>query len=165
MNRLLSKSFLFFIGSLVLTLFSDNFSQNSISLKGIPSFQVKISLSEEIPSLSEFELRNDVELKLRQYKIKIDPNTEEQLRVTIFLGKLNSSDDSFLMGYYGTIQLSVSQFVQLQSNSNSIIYTITWESPIQIMHGPTDDFANRCRTFVKDLTDHFINEYLKVNAQ
>lgn len=165
MMRTLSHSIVFIMCVFICMVYSDNHCQESSSLKGINSFGVDITLSEDISGLSEFELRNDVELKLRQYKILIDPNSDEQLRVTIFLGKLTSSEDNYLIGYYGTIQLSVSQYVQLLSNKNKIIYTITWLSPIQIMHGPTDNFANRCRTTVKDLTDHFINEYLKVNTQ
>lgn len=158
MMRTLLNSFIFIMCVFVCMVYSDNYCQESSSLKGINSLCVVITLSEDIPGLTEFELRNDVELKLRQYKILIDPNSDEQLRVTIFLGKLTSSEDNILIGYYSTIQLSVSQYVQLLSNKNNIIYTITWLSPRQIMHGPTDNFANKCRTTVKDLTDHFINE-------
>jgi hypothetical protein len=135
------------------------------ALIGIKSVKVNISLNNNSIDLNDVQLKNDVELKLRLLGIKIDPNSSQTLSVKIFIMKIDPTLNTPVYGRYGTIELTMEEEVILLRNKKIVIEAPTWRSGIYYLHGPVDDFGQRCRSKVSDLTDEFINEYLSMNPK
>jgi len=139
--------------------------QEVTSLKGIKSVRVTIGYSNEIDGISSFQLSNDIELKLRQVGIKIDPESDAELKVTVVIMDLDPKKEHHISGLYGTVELGLEQTVQLLREQPSFVRATTWTSGVTYLHGPPSDFGQRCREFARDLTDYFMNAYLSANTK
>jgi len=124
------------------------------SLIGIKSIQLNIN-AEQISTLNEDNIINDIKLKLLNSKIKVDKLSRSILGIRIYLEEETMSK---LLVYQ--LQVSLFQTSRLLRNNAKII-SITWhdfESGI-VGNKKVDTLRDR----LKDLLDGFIIDYLIAN--
>jgi len=165
-TKMVKKTIIFTLSIINLALFLclDAFCDNN-TLRGIKSVNVVIDLSSEEDGVSSYQLKNDVELKLRLAGIKVDPKSSQLLLVKVFIMKIEADATSHAFGRYGTVQIQMHEEVILLRNPAISAIVPTWGSHIYYLHGPPDTFGKRCRDAVRDFTDAFINDYLSVNPK
>jgi len=138
---------------------------NAMILQGIKSVRVNIASTLE-KSGKRSQLQQDVELKLRLAGIKVDANSSQTLVVEVIVETLTPNSSSQVLGNYGTVKISLEEEVFLSRNPRISLTARTWEgNEMVVLHGPPDDFWKRCRDYVRDFTDGFINDYLSVNPK
>jgi hypothetical protein len=147
--------FLFVLSSIL-------FSQEEPSLRGIKPIRVVAAINEESYGISSAQIQDDIELKLRLAKIHVDSKSDVELRVVIMIIDIGSQPKG-LRGSYGTVNIILEQPVRLINTPSIVVRAITWQSAIEYLHGPPDDFGRRCRDAAKDIVDTFINAYLSAN--
>jgi hypothetical protein len=139
-----------------------------LSLKGLQ--EIFVLIEELSPAfkelgLTEYQLRTDVELKLRMAGIKV-VSEKDKVPGTPFLyvktwgERSKNLPDSFSILFVIELQ----QKVFLFRIPNSLLWAPTW-SLTQWGLIPDREFSQRIRATVKDSIDMFINAYLSVNPK
>jgi len=130
------------------------------ALKGLKEVQVFI-LPNKLTDDIQFQIRNDVEIKLKMIGLKVNPNATEILCINVLTNEVGGEISS----YYGSIEILL-RHPRIQVIRIETIQTdaIIWKSNVHLLHGPPEGFNKRCREGVKDLVDSFINDYLTTNG-
>jgi hypothetical protein len=160
MNKKLASTILFFcliFGVSKTVSGQTSLLDDSKLLQGFDTLQILI---EGLPKtltdkgLSESQIENDIEIKLRQAKFKIAENTTPFIYVTV-----NAVDTDGLVAY--AINVSLQQSVVLQRDK--LVWTIapTWKKENIGIVGRNR--INSIREKIKDFVDEFILDYLKAN--
>ena len=155
---------------LLVILFSwcNGFSQNVLqnSLEGLNSFYVQIIAPESLSKhgISESQIKNDVELKLRMAGITVSDvyGSVDSGSLAIFIGSTritNGSIRSF------SFQLCVLEYVKSNRIKDPLI--ITWMATSGGYQSNTSnvEYSTLIRDNIKDLLDYFINDYLRDNPK
>ncbi len=132
-------------------------------LRGLPSVVVFVSVDDprtpQLRVVTGETLKTDVELRLRQSGVRVEPNSRQALRLVVLLLKPDSRDS-----YVYHLTMHLMEMVHVPRNaSNSIL--ATWSSITRIGVTPTSDLAEEIRKGARDLTDNFLNEYLAANPK
>lgn len=140
---------------------TDNLSDVVVGpvMKGLRKLRVTISVPAD--KMLELQIQTDVEIKLRKVGLTIDDNAGVNLLVAVILMELGPSDG--ILGKYGTVRVTLRDMVTL--NRAPAIETVAeiWSGKQFYFHGPLDTMSKRAREFASDLTDEFVNEFLKQN--
>lgn len=155
---------------LLVILFSwcNGFSQNILhnSLVGLNSFYVQVIAPESLfeHGISELQINNDVELKLRLAGITVSDTFE--IVGSASLGIVISSTrrrDSQTRSY--ALQLCVLEYVKSNRIKDPLI--ITWMATSGGYQSNTSnvEYSTLIRDNIKDLLDYFINDYLRDNPK
>lgn len=131
------------------------------ALKGLKEVQVFILPNKLIDDI-KFQIRNDVEIKLKMIGLKVNPDATEILCINVLTNEVGAG----ISGYYGSIEILL-RHPMIQVTRIETIQTdaIIWESNIHLLHGPPEGFNKRCREGVNDLIDSFLNDYLTTNGE
>ena len=155
---------------IIVILFSwcNGFSQNVLhnSLVGLNSFSVQINANENLSEHGIFEsqIKNDVELKLRMAGIKVsdDYGSVGSASLGIVISstrRTNSQTRSY------ALQLCVLEYMKSNRIEDPLI--ITWMASTGGYQSDSSniEYSNDIRTYIKDLLDYFINDYLRDNPK
>lgn len=82
--------------------------------------------ADPLGDLDTRKMQSDVESRLREAGLRIDPKAKSRLHVTIGVSDIRTGNGQGL-GYAYSIHLSVSQQVYLAHNTNIMTDAVTWE--------------------------------------
>lgn len=153
-----------FMMSFVLLLHKDAFCDIN-SLQGIKSVSVRVILSGEKDGVSGYQLRNDVELRLRRAGIEVDPNSPYALVASVAIMDMYRNAATNIIGRYGIVALTMEQEVRPKRNPRLPISAPAWQSYVKYLQAGPNGLGNRCRNVVLDFTDKFIKDYLSANSK
>ncbi len=159
MKKKLASTILFFC--LTFGVSTSLFGQQSKRLKGVDGC---IILIEDLPKaliqagLTDNQIRTDVEIKLRQAKIKVAGSSADPF--IAFHINLNAieTNDGMIAFHLG---ISLLQSVVLERDKSISTISPTWEKSVIGVVGSKR--VNTIREDIKDITDEFILDYLKAN--
>ncbi len=110
-----------------------------------------------------FQLRNRLELNLRNAGLKVNSDALAELRLNVIWMDIDPQQKE-IIGKYGTVQLSLHEPVALVRDPGVTTLARTWEGMIAVFHGPPDAFGDQTRQWASDLTDDFLNRWMKRNT-
>lgn len=163
MSRLVTLGVLFMV---CIALPNKNLSQNISdfeNLAGFDTLTVRVGLNSVAlqSGLTEKQIQTDVEVKLRQAKIKVFDNDKiftPRVILFISIAYLDSGCETLA----GNITTSVYQEVSLNRNKSISLLAKTWESSFTTSIPKNQ--VQAIRRFLSDQIDEFINDYLKANG-
>lgn len=112
--------------------------------------------------LLRYQIRTDVEIKLRKAGLAIDENAPALFRVGIIMTDIDPTGQRIL-GKYGKVDATFCDIVTLRRISTHDFSAPVWQSMEHLFHGPPDTIAAQARQIAADVTDEFVNELLKQN--
>ena len=130
-------------------------------MKGLQKIRVMIAA----PSGGElltFQLRTDIEIKLRRAGLIIDENADALFQVAIAMTDIDPTGLRIL-GKYGSAGTILYDMVKLKRASAVEVPAPIWRSMERLFHGPPDTIVAQARQIADDSTDEFVNEFLKQN--
>jgi len=165
-----------FLVSSISTLSAGNM-RNVDALKGMSGVRVLIAFGDDTSQLGPIEdtLRTDIEVKLRTAGIKVydkeamdkEDNAKNLvipiLKVIVDGNCVNLHTGEQICAY--DIELDVMQITRLYHDQKLISQAITWSRGAVGLFDEDDPVAQLIRDTFKDLTDEFINDYLKANQK
>ena len=115
--------------------------------------------------LTEAALETDVELRLRQYGIKVVSEQERLLQAgrPYLYVNVNAMIKEDLGTFAVSVEVALYQNVRLERDPTIEIAAATWERSEIVTGGLVN--LPRVRDIVKDLVDKFINDYLAANPK
>jgi len=135
-------------------------TSNRATLKGLPGVIVGVStVSCESAGLYESVLNTEVELLLRQNKIKV---LEQGPLLAVKVGCYTVSGDN-IKGYAFHVGLAVQQVILWPYPPPKMATVITWRSFQYVGTGNRESLSQQIRRLVRDLVNQFINAWLSVN--
>jgi predicted secreted protein len=136
-------------------------------LTGVFVIVEEVSESLEKAGLTQLQLKNDVELRLRQAGIKILSEEESlkwpghaALRVQVIC--VPSSDNS---KFAISVQIKFCQDVYLARDPKIGCIADTWSAPVLTGFCDKSGLRNLVREYLSDCIDEFINDYLEANSK
>jgi len=132
------------------------------ALRRLSVIRVRVNVPDDSGPLS-FQLRNTLELNLRKAGLKLNSEAAAELRLNVVWMDIDPGQKQ-IIGKYGSIQLSLHEPAILVREQGVTTWACTWEGMIAFLHGPPDTFADRTRQWAADLTDDFLNRWMKVNT-
>jgi len=106
------------------------------------------------------DLSRDVELTLRNARIPIDAKAGLPILI-LDVDCLRVTVGDRQVGYAVHLQLNLSQFVLIEDTKQRVV-AMTWQTT-DGMTCQTDSCANDIGNSAKNMTDEFINDFLKAN--
>ncbi len=130
-------------------------------MKGLRKVRVMIATPTG-GDLLTFQIRTDVEIKLRKAGLTIDESADALFHVGVPLMDIDPTGQHIL-GKYGTASAKIYDKVILKRASSVELPAPVWRSLEGFFHGPPDTIATQARQMAADRTDEFVNEFLKQN--
>ena len=166
--KLLIVSLLFFTFIFSSRLVAFDEAKNRESLRGVKAIAVVIRIENqgERYGLTEHEVQQDIELKLRMAGIEVLDKSEVATKpylpgLVFIITPYDRQDSNGIIAFH--MSLAVEQPVSLIRDNSVTLYAETWETGYVGMVGQTN-FRN-LRDDIKNLTDNFVNAYLSVNLK
>lgn len=129
-------------------------------LVGLRSVRVHVNVSRELAeALPAPTLQTDVELRLRQSGLRVEPDAPVMLRVNLFARKISGQ----VPGYEYVLEVETVEEVRVLRNLVQSEAT-TWNSNMVLgsFGKPTEAYL---REQVRDRVDEFLNAYLAANPR
>jgi len=171
-----TKKFWFLAGLLSMCLvavcIANALTDMQLSTEGIDALHVMVFLGDSTINvgLSEYQVRTDVELKLRRNGFKVlskqgysGDMLTPVLKVTITSHPVRDQYTNTMAGLAASVNVSLSQYVRLVRNEN-IVMAATWADG-SIIVSNTQEYPQYARRVVSDLVDAFLNDYLAANPK
>jgi hypothetical protein len=159
--KIFVSSLLIFLNT-IFTFYRPAFADDT-ALRQLRDIRVSVNVPENSGTLS-FQLQNMLELNLRKAGLTVRSDATAELRLSVFWVDIDPQQNRIL-GKYGVVQLSLHEPVMLLRDRSMTIRACTWEGIIAMLHGPPDTFAERTRQWSSDLTDDFLNRWMKAKEQ
>jgi hypothetical protein len=125
-------------------------------LKGVGGIRLEIA-GDDLPVPSA-TLQTDVEQRLRQSGIIVDPIRAARLRILIAIFRPEGLPANYI--YSAQLQLDEQALTRRGSSADAV----TWQSGIVLGLAARDD-AERFRGVIQDLVKEFVNAYLAANPK
>lgn len=143
-------------------------------LKGLSGVRVFVAVSRDAVSggLTEGNVRAEVELMLRAYKVPVLTQQEYAKQGGALTVEVKAFFEHTItgkkQGYFSVIRLKVEEYAYLQRNvaesaSPAPILVVTWETEIA-SSGPPENLRKGSTEGIQNVSKEFINEYLATNA-
>ncbi len=132
---------------------------DDIVLRKLSDVRITVDVPKDSGPLS-FQIRNMLELKLRQVGLRVTEEAITELRLIVIWVDIDPHQKSIL-GKYGTVQLLLHEPVTLIRDPKIKTAACTWEGMLAVLHGPPDSFSDRTRQWTSDLADEFLNKWMK----
>jgi hypothetical protein len=159
MNKKLASTILFFCLMIGFpnVLFSQSYFDDDKLLHGFDTVGIIIEYLPKIlidNGFTERQLKNDVEIKLRQAKLKVSDKVVPYVYV-----KVNALESNGFVAF--SISLSLNQSLLLERDKSVSKIAPTWGKSVTGATGK--NYISSVREYIKDITDEFILDYLKAN--